>query len=58
MWTNDPQINCKMCASYGVNLLIFAEAIKINIFTQKMGSWNLPGDAGSQLHRESFGGQK
>ena len=37
MWTNDAQINCMMSASYGVNLLILVETMKINITTQ-MGS--------------------
>lgn len=51
MWTNDAQINYKMSASYGVNLLILAKAIKINIFTQKWACED-PQRSVSQLHRK------
>lgn len=51
MWTNDAQINYKMSASYGVNLLILAKAVKINIFTQKWAHEN-PQRTASQLHKK------
>lgn len=51
MWTNDAQINYKMSACYGVNLLILAKAIKINIFRQKWAHEN-PQRTASQLHKK------
>lgn len=51
MWTNDAQIHYKMSASYGVNLLILAKAIKINIFAHKWAGVN-PQRTASQLHKK------
>lgn len=51
MWTNDAQINYKMSPCYGVNLLILAEAIMINIYTQKRAHGN-PQRTACQLHKK------
>jgi len=56
MWTNDAQINYKMSASYGVNLLILAKAIKMNILTQKWDHGNLKRTVSQ--HQESLKDQK